>query len=65
MMNSKEKKKKKRKKNTFRGEVAVTAKMEVQNEKWRLKTMEAQNENNNNNKAPLRKKEIKKMKGGR
>ena len=27
-----------RKKNTFRGEVAVTAKMEAQNEKWRLKT---------------------------
>jgi hypothetical protein len=34
MMNSKIKKKKKmRKKNTFRGEVAVTAKMEAQNEK--------------------------------
>jgi hypothetical protein len=44
-MNSKRKKKKKmRKKNTFRGEVAVTAKMEAQNEKWRLKMMEAQNE---------------------
>ena len=27
-----------RKKNTFRGEVVVTAKMEAQNEKWRLKT---------------------------
>ena len=25
-------------------EVAVTAKMEAQNEKWRLKTMEAQNQ---------------------
>ena len=43
-----------RKKNTFRGEVAVTAKLEAQNEK----------KNNNNNKAPLRKKERKKMKGG-
>ena len=47
-----------RKKNTFRGEVAVTAKMEAQNEKWRLKTKK-----NNNNQAPLRKKERKKMKG--
>jgi hypothetical protein len=37
MMSSKRKKKKKmRKKNTC--EVAVTAKMEAQNEKWRLKT---------------------------
>jgi hypothetical protein len=47
-----------RKKNTFRGEVAVTAKMEAQNEKWRLKTKK-----NNNNKASLKKKERKKMKG--
>jgi hypothetical protein len=49
-----------RKKNTFRDEVAVTAKMEAQNEKWRLKMMEAQNEKNNNNKSPLRKKEERK-----
>jgi hypothetical protein len=46
MMSSKRKKKKKmRKKNIC--EVAVTAKMEAQNEKWRLKTMEAQNQKKN------------------
>ena len=28
-------------------EVAVTTKMEAQNEKWRLKTMEAQNQKKN------------------
>ena len=28
-------------------EVTVTAKMEAQNEKWRLKTMEAQNQKKN------------------
>ena len=41
-------------------EVAVTAKMEAQNEKWRLKTMEAQNQKKKKNQALLRKKERKK-----